>query len=249
MKHSPDIHKARFKSIRRFVSFNYDLRHKLTTPQKRKINKYFSALDPLMARSFHVYRTKDPAKLRRVRDFSGNADHLNSLKDLKNIALVPVADPKLKKRVKVTARSITIEYDHVKTEILEFDKRELIKDPNSHIDKLIQEFAPGAKMFNVAVGQDGIYEIADRVMMGGKERIKDVVNSLMERYSPGGKDYFKKGKTDNHFKNWLFGLKAHEFKKQEDWAAFRASWYEAKTTKKKDRKNELRRREYRKFNH
>lgn len=244
----PDIHKARFKAIRRFVSFNYDLRHKLTTPQKRKINKYFSAIDPLMARSFHVYRSKDPAKLSRVREFSGNADQLNSLKDLKNIALVPVADPKLRKRIKVTARSISIEYDNVKTEIIEFDKRELIKDPENHIETLISEYAPNAKQFNVAVGQDGIYEITDSVMMGSKERIKQVVTNLMERYSPGGKDYYKKGKTNNHFKYWLFGLKAHEFKNQADWLEFKREWNYANKTKKKDRKNELRRRKYRKFN-
>lgn len=246
MRKTPDLHKARFKAIRRFVSFKVDLRKNLSKNEKRKISKYFNALDPLTARSFHVFRSKDNSKLKRVREFSGNADELNSLKELKNIALVPVADPKLKKRIKVTAKSISIEYDNVKTQIFEFDKKALIKDPDSHIENLISENAPNAKQFNVAVGQDGIYEIADSIHVGNKERIKSVVKNLMERYSPGGKDYYKKGRTDNHFKNWLFGLKAHEFLKQEDWKSFRREWFNTKAAKKKDRKNELRRRKYRK---
>ena len=60
----------RLKSIRPFVSFNYDLRQPLSSAAKAKITRYYEYIQKLTVRQHQVYRSSNPDNLRAVQRFA-----------------------------------------------------------------------------------------------------------------------------------------------------------------------------------
>lgn len=207
------IHAQRLKEIRPFITFNYDLRTKLSASNKRTIKKYHDAINQLTARPNRVFRPRRRDHLKTAKQF---AQHPKGLPGLK-VAFIPLAD-KDAKIVFDKKRRLVVKTRHVSTHDIQFDFNLLVDDPVKHINDLVNEH-PNAKAFTIKADEHEIPGSFSRSMLS------QGVIELMEKYGEVS--------SNNYFGNWLFGAKAHTFKNQSDFNSF--------TRVKEKKRNELKR--------
>lgn len=206
---SNGIHAQRLKAIRPFVSFDFDLRHKLTDYQKAKIREYYKEVEALTHRPYYVYKPRNKNHLKKAQQFAQHEKNLPGLK----VAFVPVAN-EMKPKIRISKKGeFSVQTEYVKTNNLQLNKRQLLKNPIAHVNKVIAT-DPTAKRFTILAGKYEINRTYDR------ERIGEGVAFYVNKYS--------NAKANNYFGNWLHGLAAHHFKNQSDIAEYSKAKEKAK---------------------
>lgn len=217
----------RFKAISSFVDFKYTpkfLQSKgLTQKQKLKITKYFKEVSALKNRPHKIYKTKSQSKLLKAQQYSGQ--------DLKKFPLLKAAFIPTGKsqKVKVSFKKgkIYVQEDYVTTTEILFVPSKLLKEPIKHVKEVIAKNK--AKSFNIMAGR---YEIPAGY---NRSSLPAVVAKLMSRYD---QPLDRRGKKNNHyFKNWLYGVRAHEFKKQASFEKYTFDKKKAIEEQKKKRRS------------
>lgn len=194
------IHAQRLKQIRKFVDFNYDLRHPLTASQKRKIKVYHDEITALTNRPYQVFRAKSKKNLQRAQQFAQHEKRLPGLK----VAFIPT-DGANRVRMTFNKKEVVAHTKHVTTRHIEFDVAQLLIDPESYVERRIKSVDAG--QFTIQAGK---YEIPQGYI---KSTVPKAVARLTMRYGEaGGVDE----DNNHHFSRWLHGVFAHTFDKQAD---------------------------------
>jgi len=210
-----NIHATRLKSIRPYVSFDYDLRKPLTRYAKQKIKKYFDLVQSLTARPNQIYRPRSPQRLKPVQRF---AQHNTTLSEL-TVAFVPTPVPV---RIEVKNGAVMMRGEHVITQNVPLDPHSLAIDPQQHVSDRIAQHAPAAKMLTIQAGR---YEIPFSL---SPDTVGDHVARLTERYSTN---------DGHHYSEWLYGLNAHTYINQTDFDNYDAVKRHEKAKLAKSRKS------------
>lgn len=197
---------AKLRAIRSYVDFDYDLRRKLSSAAKRKINRYAAALQEISARSNSVYRGRDIKRVREVQKLSRN--EFDTLPGFR-VAFVesPRANPvkvRISKsgKVRLVAKFFELEY-------IAFDPRRLAESPEDETKRAMSE-SP-AKWFRVSTGKFSIATAYDRNVLPAE------VAKLVSRYDIDAKDPSRlvSGKSLNHhYSRWLNGIISLEVQNQ-----------------------------------
>ena len=222
----------KLKAIRSFVNFDYDLRKPLHGNSKRKIDRYFEAINAIQARPNKVYRSKNKKRVKEVQGFGRNGfDELPGIK----VAFYesPNANPV---KLRFTKTGLTAHGKYFDIRYVPFDIPNLIQNPHEEIERALNDpGTKGADWFRIAVGEDGQYSIASPRK---RASVKGFIGQLMNKYvqfDDAGKE------NNNYWGNWMHGLlpmtaknqtQVHEFLRKESKQKERI-----KEQRKRDRRN------------
>jgi len=187
----------KLKAIRGYVDFDYDLRKRLHPNSKRKINKYFEAINTIQARPNKVYRSKNKKRVKEVQSFGRNGfDGLPGIK----VAFYesPAANPV---KIKFDKKGLHAKGKYFDIRYVPFDLQNLLDNPNGEVNRALNDSGTkGAKYFRLSVGENGQFNIASP---RARESVPGFINQLMEKYTKTTDD----GKPNNNYwANWLHGL-------------------------------------------
>jgi hypothetical protein len=194
------VHGDRLKEIRKFVTFDYDLRKPLTNSQKRKVKKYHDEIRALTNRPFQIYRARNPDHLHEAQLWANNGRNLPGIK----VAFIPT-DGKNRVRLEFGADGVTAVTKHVRTKKVPLSIAGLLRDPIAHVNSRIAGHV--ATQFTIRAD---VYEIPSPYL---PETVAAAVARLVAKYGEAnGLD-----DDDNHyFGHWLHGLNAYTFENQND---------------------------------
>lgn len=192
------IHGERLKEIRKFVSFDFDLRQPLTPTQRRKVKKYHDEIKALTNRPFQIYRARNSEHLREAQEFANNGRNLPGIK----VAFIPT-DGKNRVRLSFGKDGVTAHTAHVTTHVVRLSTAGLLRDPIAHVNSRIAGHV--ATQFTIRAD---VYEIPQPYL---PESVAAAVARLVAKYGEqNGLD-----DDDNHyFGHWLHGLNAYTFENQ-----------------------------------
>lgn len=215
----------RLKEIRRFVSFDYDLRKPLNKSAQRKIKKYHDEITALTNRPYQVYRPRRADHLHEAQEFAQHEKQLPGLR----VAFIPT-DGKNKVSLKFTSKGVKGKTKHVEISDVKLSVTQLLINAEKHVNERIT--GNPAKQYTVQAGR---YEIPQPHL---PSTIAKYVAKLVSRYSDAGgvtKD------SNHYFGRWLHGLKAYEFDNQAGLMEYFGAKSQAIKEGKKRRKRERRR--------
>lgn len=215
---------------------NIDLRKELSPAQRSNITKVWKDYQELTTRPFKVYKSKNKKRLEKVKSFAGREKGMTDF----DVAFVPSPDPTAKVVFKGKNQTPFLKTKHAKIGVLEFNMENLARNPDEEIARVLA-LAPDARQFIVLTGLYKMYNAGY-----SRETIGKRVLWLMERYSPGGRGYEKRG-SNSHFSNWLRGLETIETTNQSDLRSYRLAYRDA-ARDTKDRKRKARRKRKAKYN-
>lgn len=223
---------AKLRAIRAYVDFDYDLRHKLPSAAKRKINRYAAALQEISARSNVVYRGRDIKRVREVQKLSRNEfDNLPGFR----VAFVesPPANPV---KVRITKRGkARLVARHFALDYIPFNAKRLAQSPEDETKRAMAQ-SP-ARWFRISTGKFSIATAYDRNVLPAE------VGKLVARYDTDAKDPTKvvAGKSINHhYSRWLNGLISLEVRNQTDLEEFLRKDAKARDARAEQRKRQRR---------
>lgn len=195
--------KEKAKVLRHYTDFarNIDLRKKLSAKQLRKIEDVFSEYTDLTSRPHKVVRARKKENLTALQQFSQQLRI-----GLFNVAFVPTAD--IDARVRVQRGKVVIRNKYVTQRFSAFDMKALAANPHAEIDRAIKAH-PKAKRYIIKTGE---YYYNGPMP---ENKVKDTLLEFMQRYSPGGKGYERRG-PNSHYQNWMIGLETYEYANQDD---------------------------------
>lgn len=215
-------YRQRMREIRRFVSFDYDLRKPLSSAAKAKINRYYAQIERLTVRPHQVYRAKKSDNLRAVQRF---AQHDRRYKEIK-VAFVPT-DGKNKARVSVNRKGeVRSKIGYVRMFEIPFDMERLVTEGREYIKEAIDN-GPEVKRYVI---QAGAFEVPSTSLR------KDIVDDVAKYMSKYGADRYDADNPSSHyFGNWLFGVNGYTFRAQDELTAYRHNKQQATIRKAKER--------------
>lgn len=225
---------AKLKSIRSFVTFDYDLRKPLTKAAKRKINRYYQHIDALQARANKIYRSSNKERVRKVQTMERN--ELDSFPAVK-VAFIESSPANPAERVffdKDGRAHVRRKYFEMK--FIEFDKVELATNPDEEIERALA-VEPPAFAYRIAAS---IYSIASTAT---RDRIPSKIKELQTRYGADIETRFHKDEkkaANHHWKNWLNGLIPMYLRNQNELDSFLIE--DEKERRKRKRKRAAKRR-------
>lgn len=222
---------ARMKAIKSYVDFSYSPRttntRRLKRSQKSKITRYYNEIAALKNRPYKITRPSSKRNLQAAQKYSGQPN----LKHLK-VAFVPVGSGTAK--IKYKKGKIYVEQEYITTTDIIFNQSSLAKDPIKEVNDKIA-FSQG-KSFNIMAGR---YEIP---IGYDRDSLPGAVSNYVSRY---GAEKIQKGQrkiANNHYwGNWLFGVRAHEFRKQSTFNKYNADKKKAIDAAKQRRKRKKKR--------
>jgi hypothetical protein len=190
----------------------FDLRYiKDWSPaQKAKVTKMFAAIDELTSRPFKVVKPRRKDHLERLQKTS---QHERKIKGLK-VAFVPVADPSDKIKITYTKTAVKIKERNVGKWNIELDKKKLLIDPETEINKKIA--ANSARVYNVMAGKFFI----PKPLFSAAEVTAEVIKR-QEKYNAD--DYDENDPNSSYWGNWLGGLIAYDYENRLDGIDFRTA--------------------------
>lgn len=217
------LKKAQIKEMRPFLNSlrEIDLRHALTPSQKGKVTKAWREYQALTVRPTKIFRTKNKKNLSEAQKLSSHSG-----KTKWDVAFVPVHDASAKIKFKNGRAIIRTKYLDIDNVL--FDLRNLIENPELEIDRALNS-SMGANRYVVMAGE---YEFNGAL---APEQVLPLILKLIERYSPGGAGYNKRG-SNSYFANWLFGIKAFYAKNQDDIREFRKQYGKVNEANKRKKK-------------
>ena len=217
----------KLKAIRGYVDFDYDLRKPLHANSKRKIDRYFNAIDAIQARPNKVYRSKNKKRVKSVQEFGRNGfENLPGIKVAfyESSAANPITIRFDKKGLKASGKYFDIRY-------IPFNLPRLLRNADKEIHRALSDPGTrGADWFRVAVGQDGQYSIASPRK---RANVASFINQLMNKYvkhDDSGKE------LNNYWGNWLHGLLPMTAKNQTELREFLVKESKIKDTIRQRRK-------------
>jgi len=197
----------KLKEIRPYIDFNFNLNEKLTPAQKSKITRYHKAIVEIKRHSNQIYRPRRKDHLKTAQKYGNHPAGHPGIK----VAFIPAG----KEKIKITFKrngELTAKSKHVNTRYFEFDQQRLAEMPDTEIARLLKE-RPNARAFNIQTGIHEIKRPTNRVEIGEK------IHRLINQYDDD--------KKNNHYANWMHGIKTHEFKNQAGFRALRKEMEEA----------------------
>jgi hypothetical protein len=195
--------KEKVKVLRQYADFarGIDLRKKLSGKQLRKIEDAFSEYTDLTSRPHKVIRARNSNNLKALQAFSQHSGETKF-----KVAFVPTAD--IDARVSVRSGKVVIRNKYVIQRFSPFNMRELATNPNAEITRAIKAH-PKARRFIIKTGE---YYYNGPMP---ENKVMDTLLEFMQRYSPGGKPYERRGEN-SHYQNWMIGLETYEYANQDD---------------------------------
>lgn len=219
----------RLKEIRRFVSFDYDLRKPLSQYAQRKIKTYHDEITALTNRPYQVYRPRLAAHLGEAQEFAQHEKRLPGLR----VAFIPT-DGTNKVTLRFTAKGVVGKTKYVRITDVKLSVSQLLINAEKHVNERIQ--GNPAKQFTVQAGR---YEIPQPYL---PSTIGKAVARLVVRY---GEDSGLTPGSNHYFGRWLHGLKAYEFDAQAGLQEYLIEKQKAIKAGKRKRARERRRSRYR----
>jgi hypothetical protein len=216
------LHSARLKQIRPFVSFNYDLRKPLSEAAKRKIKRYSDEVAALTNRPYQVFRPRSPTHLYEAQAFAQHGQKLPGLK----VAFLPVDTAQGKMKLRFTDRGVVGKTKYITMSDVRLSVRKLLDDPEAHVNAKIA--GNPAKQFTIQAGR---YEIPRPYL---PESVGRAVAKLVATYSDD--------ESNHYFGNWLHGLKAYQFENQSELGDYLRAKQKVIRENKRARRNDARRR-------
>lgn len=134
------------KSIRPYVTFNYDLRSGMAGQSKAKIKRYHKALSRKTRPPHIVYRPRRKDHLKIAMNKAGFTPEISQIK------AVPIltTEDRPARWIDKKGRFI-LQEKYVKTVFVAADAMAIIKDPTAYARKIIRE-NPNIETFNIRVG-------------------------------------------------------------------------------------------------
>lgn len=200
----------RFKTIKTYVNFKFDLRKKLSDYEKRKIKKYFDGVTALTDRPHIVYRPRLINKLRAAQAFShGNYNYSGFV-----VAFVPTSNPDAK--ITINKKGVvSLKSKNISTGYIPLNPQKLAVSPVDEVNLAISKNKK-YKRYRVAAGTFKI----DATFSA--DTVADYVAQLTAEY-------------DNHA-DWLHGLYGYNFSGQKDFTDFKLAEKKAKQKRLDDKK-------------
>jgi hypothetical protein len=195
--------KEKAKVLRHYTDFakNLDLRKTLSAKQLRKIETAFSEYTDLTSRPHKIVRARKRENLKALQDFSQQTGDTRF-----KVAFVPTAD--IDARISVKNGKVVIRNRFVTQRFSAFDMRALAQNPDDEITRAIKAH-PRAERFIIKTGE--FYYNGPMP----KDKVRQQLHEFMQRYSPGGKGYERRGEN-SHYQNWMIGLETYEYANQDD---------------------------------
>lgn len=187
------IHAERLRQIRPFVSFNYDLREKLSRSAQKKIKRYHDEIAALTNRPYQVYRPRLTGRLRAAQEFAQHDKYLPQLR----VAFIPT-DGTNKVRLSFTRSGIRGHTEHVSSEIVRLSLQGLLINAEAYVRTRLRNHS--AEHFTIQAGR---YEIPIGYL---KETVPRAVARLVNKYS--------NEQSNHYFGRWLHGLRAYYYENQ-----------------------------------
>ena len=221
---------AKLKALRGFVDFDYDLRRPLHSSQKRKINRYYNALEEIKARSNRVYRSRDRGRVVTAQKFGRNEfDNLPGFK----VAFLESNNANPIERIRFgKGGKLIVTRRYFKMEFIEFDQRALIRNTEREIERALSEAKP-AFSYRIAAGKYSIERPRTREALPGE------IQKLMNRYGidPTVRKHKNDRAAENHYwQNWLTGVIPMYVRNQSELDDFRQREDKIRKANKKKRK-------------
>lgn len=196
---------ARYKLLkeRGIITFNYDLRRKLTRAQEKRVLRYWQEFEPVIndTRLIQTINRKSPEYNKAVAALTGQNIRLKGAR-----LVVPAYSNDKKKRAKVKFKDgkAHLEFMGHKIETFYFDQTRVMKDDKDYIKRATEGFI-GDNIKGRYTIIAGDYEIRrDEAGANLPARIAQILN----RYGSGGEGYEGRGVNEkNHFSKWLVGLR------------------------------------------
>lgn len=228
-RQAKQIYKAQIKEMRPYLKKlrGIDLRKNLSASQKGYVTKAWGEYQDLTLRPTKVFRTKNKKKLKTVQEFSRHSGQVKF-----DVAFIPTSHKNA--RIKIKGDHLVISSKYVDEIPIFFNMRAMATDPKTEIDRLIAKY-PECKQF---VLQAGEYLWNGGISAG---LFADKVIPLLERYSPGGAGYEKRG-PNSHYTNWALGMNGYIAHNQKDIADYLKEYHSVNAGNKKRRASERRKR-------
>lgn len=213
-------YKARMKTIRSFVGFNYDLRKKLSSSQKAKINRYYGYLIGQIsenAPSNYVYRSRKKENLKIALAASGAPPQLKQLK----VAFVPTLGGDVR-QIRVNKKGeLTLKYKYGDSVFIPLDPIKLVKaDAENYINAELDKRKKFPR-YSIKYGE------FDSPAME-KDFVAEKIIQLANMYSIPG---------NHNYKNWLTGVTAINITNQKGRAEYLQARYQSAIALTKARKH------------
>lgn len=229
-KNANKLYKEQIKAMRPYMKKlkKVDLRKNLSTGEKSFVTKAWNEYSKLTARGNKVYRPKDKKKLQAAQKYSRHG--LDKSAPKFDVAFIPTALENPKVNIDKNGR-VTVGQGFVRETAVYFNIEDLVTDPEKEIERVLRE-NPDSTQFILMAGE--------YTVNGGLDRgtFKREILYWINRYSPGGEGYNRRGKN-SLFSNWLLGAIVVETQNQkgfQQWlSAFRNKSQIQKNQKKKQR--------------
>jgi hypothetical protein len=247
----------KLKEIRSVVSFDYDLRSKLSYRQIKKIEKYYNEYQTFANSFNYVYRPKSKKHLRQAQLSTGIDKEFKQFK----VAFIPTAEkPEIvetkKGRVKVINKpkisfsktgDLQIKSKFLNTKIITLDQKLLTQMNKDQIGDYIKSEADKRPLGDEYVLMAGKSPFKQGKKYSHIKTLGDDVYRLMQQYDTYKTDEHGKEtdeKADNHYSKWLKNIEIINFTSQEDYIKFKNAKKQNARERKAERKK-MYMREYR----
>ena len=220
-------YKQKYKRIKKFVNFNYDLRNSenyfqnSNSKQKAEISKYFNILygEPRTAKeqgvmNYDVYLYR-PRSEKRKKIAAKYAQIQGGYSKLKVIPIPRAEEVPIKLVFK--GNNLTVKEKNITRRIAFFNMTDLATNPKLEVLRVVKELDEQGKL-DAILPLAGAREIlASAGQSTDPEILADNIIALMQKYS-------------ENFQKWLFGLAGYEFENQ-------STFDEYKKARQKDKKS------------
>jgi hypothetical protein len=216
-------YRKRLKTLRPYVNFNYDLRKKLSSGAKRKINRYYNAYTRLTdkTRNATVYRPRRKDHLKKAQFKAGHNPALTEFK----VAFLPSSPGETPHIRWSKTGDIIVSSDFVSEKYIPFNVHALIADPEKELKRAIKKLG-NVQIYNFQAGDHEITSMsivdAEAAVYAGMELIND------DRYS---------SETHHFYGDWMHGIKGYNLKNQRSAVEYNIAKHEKKEKQKKEKSN------------
>lgn len=223
------IYKNKVKEMRPYLKGlkTIDLRRNLSSAEKGYVTKAWNEYQDLTLRPTKIFRTKNKKKLKKIQEFSRHSGQVKF-----DVAFIPTSHKDAK--IKIKGDNLIISSKYVDEIPILFNMRNMATDPRKEIERLIAKY-PECRQFVLHAGE--------YLWNGGiaTTLFADKVIPLLERYSPGGAGYEKRG-PNSYYTNWAFGMNGYISKNQKDIAQYLFEYHNVNKSNKKRRRSVRRQR-------
>lgn len=162
------------KAIRPFVSFNFDLRKKLSRGEKAKISRYYNELQSLLNRPHKVYRPRSAKAKRAAKAYVAGGEKV--LPGIKAFP-IPSNNPEAAK-IKVKGKKLVVDENGFKRTFIPFDPLAVAMMPREYTEELIKDRSE--KYYDIVIG------LRDSLGTVQKPFVPERIEKIMTQYGKAG---------------------------------------------------------------